>query len=121
MLVPGGGCLQKETEGGSAVWELVARRVGGWSIQMLDRFSQLQIDEILDLRFSSKTLSFFASFPSLLPSFLAKRTPESSWREAASSAAHLPKGKGTNLVRPKCPGGVSRAGALSNFLHGDRE
>lgn len=119
MLVPGGGCLQKETEGGSAVWELVARRVGGWSIQMLDRFSQLQIDEILDLRFSSKTLSFFAS-PPRLPSFLAKRTPESSRREA-SSAAHLPKGKGTNLVRPKCPGGVSRAGALSNFLHGDRE
>lgn len=120
MLVPGGGCLQKETEGGSAVWELVARRAGGRSMQMLDRFSQLQIDEILDEVFFQDAL-VLCILPSLLPSFLAKRTPESSWREAASSAAHLPKGKGTNLVRPKCPGGVSRAGALSNFLHGDRE
>lgn len=103
MLVPGGGCLQKETEGGSAVWELVARRVGGWSIQMLDRFSQLQIDEILDLRFSSKTLSFFASsLPYFLPSW-RNELPRAVGERQQVHQPISPKERGLIWLDPSAP------------------
>lgn len=91
MLVPGGGCLQKETEGGSAVWELVARRAGGRSMQILDRFSQLQIDEILDEVFFQDALVLCIAAPtSVLPGETNSR--EQSERGKFSSTSPQRKG-----------------------------